>query len=331
MNLTFNGTLIQVWKKDMGAYPGRTNSGMQYLYDPSEDDLPTELDAIPDGVLVSDLVIGTLFAKVLAKRGKPFKKNELVSRLGTAQFTKENFIRRNAARHGRPYTDANGLAMSLQGIALTGDPGLKVPTGGASCILPAVDHQSGQILRVDTTKSGAGETRATAQVGPVEKGKRIELVPVTEPPPPALDRRNGKRRAVEPVEIERQVKRTEHATSADLAIETLRVQNQELRQQVIDANRHALEMNITKPSSKATVTSLMAKELTFGPMKVLYSSTTLAIAHLKILRQGPTMFYDRFIQRIEIAMQENIGRFNDAIKEEEAPDSHPNTDVSSPE
>ena len=103
----------------MGLSPARSPEGAAYLYNPPTTKLPLALSEIPKGVVVSDLVVGWILTR-LNYEGRHFRKGELQAHLGREQFTVRNEIRKISSRYGRPYVDAHGEAIVLNGVALTG-------------------------------------------------------------------------------------------------------------------------------------------------------------------------------------------------------------------
>ena len=290
----------QLWEAKMGMYPGTAPSGNAYLYDPDEGDLPTDLDRVPRGVFVSDLVIGTLFTTILTKRGRQFKKGELADHLGPAQFTRENTIRKSANHYGNPFTDRTGRAMTLRDTALTGDPGLQVPKGGASCALNMGE----------TGTPMPGRMTTTPQTGLEGKQKGAERRPAGDS---SLSQEKGKKRDTKGDGIADQSARRESMSST---VETLRSQNRELRQQLIDANRHTMELQLT-PLTTGSVTRGMAEEMTSASVGLLGTGTTAVIATLRALRGGPVDCYNTYIERVTSEMDRNTQRFRQATKERE--------------
>ena len=166
----------------MGIRPGKTVAGRQFLYDPTEQNLPTDLEDIPQGVLISDRVIGALFTTVSAKRGRQFKKGEFVAHLGATQFTKENTLRRTTNHYGRLFTDARGRALTWRATALTGDPDLNVPTGGGSFTTHTGDSQPGRILSPEPGNSAQGAGLDNSQSRRKGKKRAIESAEDDLPP-----------------------------------------------------------------------------------------------------------------------------------------------------
>ena len=104
-------------------------------------------------------------------------------------------------------------------------------------------------------------------------------------------------------------------------IETLQTQNRELRQQIIDANRHAIEIQKAQLTPTNTVSTVMAKELTSASVRTIRAGTEAAIATLRVLREGPAKYYDHYVNQVEAEMETSATRFKEATPKEPATDS----------